>query len=249
MIELDLRNKIGFNRKPHYWFEANGARFGYCYIRKNACTCFKNIICDTSENKDFLSSENRRIDFMNAHHRINNHNDLKLCDTFIFVYRDPYERLVSAFVNKFVVRDGSDDILNSYRRILGDPQNANFRKFVSDYCKNFRRRDYHIRPQVQSLLPIKYDSVISISNLHESMRNLIGAGMSEKYFFKKENETRYGLHSQNLVESPAGELRRNYLKNGSLPSPTSLLDNDLKYLVMERYADDYMMIEELRSRE
>ena len=49
MYRLDRRNKIISYGRAHFWFELGGKTYGYCYIRKNACSAFKKLICDTSD--------------------------------------------------------------------------------------------------------------------------------------------------------------------------------------------------------
>ncbi|WP_173508503.1 MULTISPECIES: sulfotransferase family 2 domain-containing protein [unclassified Aliiroseovarius] len=152
------------NRVEHYWFEANGKRFAYAYIRKNACTAFKTLICETSRRADFVETGLRPMRFMNKYHRIKTRRQLDQCHTRLFVYRDPYGRLVSAYLNKFVARKGHEDIFQRYQSATGQhPDDTSFRDFVTRYCiPPFSQRDKHVRPQASRLLDLPYDHAIEM---------------------------------------------------------------------------------------
>lgn len=175
MYRLDRRNKIISYGRAHFWFELNGKKYGYCYIRKNACSAFKKLICETSKVAKFSEHTGTELQFMEAHHRIRTYEQLQSCDHLIFVYRAPYDRLVSAYVNKFVVQTGHNEIFRSYEQQTGKaPESASFRDFIIGYCKEFREKDVHIFPQHLHLLPSRYDSVLSIETLYEDISDLMG---------------------------------------------------------------------------
>jgi len=55
----------------------------------------------------------RPIDFMIEHHLMRS-SDAAKCDRIVFVYRDPVKRLVSLFKNKFIMKDGHEDLFRRY---------------------------------------------------------------------------------------------------------------------------------------
>ncbi|MCB1352297.1 MAG: sulfotransferase family 2 domain-containing protein [Rhodobacteraceae bacterium] len=248
MLELDLRDEIGFATHPHYWFDAGGTRFGYCYIRKNGCTCFKKLICDTSPAGRPGTERGAEIQFMNAHHRIRSHAELERCARMILVTRDPYERLISAYLNKFVVRSGNRGIFKNFRRVMQEePETASFRSFVTGYCREPARRDVHVQPQRAHLLPIRYDAVFPLGELFEGMAALVGPEIAGQYFRKPENPTAYGSEGTSAVDVPAEVLREAWVAGEGLPSRAALADEELGACVRESYDGDYRMLAALHA--
>ncbi|MGB2199732.1 MAG: sulfotransferase family 2 domain-containing protein [Pseudooceanicola atlanticus] len=248
MYRLDRRNKIISYGRAHFWFELGGKTYGYCYIRKNACSAFKKLICDTSDVADFSAHKGTELQFMEAHHRIRNYDQLKSCDHLIFVYRDPYDRLVSTYVNKFVVQTGHAEIFKSYQQQTGKaPEKASFRDFVVGYCKEFREKDVHIFPQHLHLMPARYDGVLSIDSLYDDITELMGKDVAETYFARKANRSDYGKTDDPKADIPCGQLNKEYAESGQLPSKDAFFDEDLEQVVKRRYSKDYQMISGLRA--
>lgn len=247
MYRLDRRNKIISYGRAHFWFELNGKKYGYCYIRKNACSAFKKLICETSKVAKFSEHTGTELQFMEAHHRIRTYEQLQSCDHLIFVYRAPYDRLVSAYVNKFVVQTGHNEIFRSYEQQTGKaPESASFRDFIIGYCKEFREKDVHIFPQHLHLLPSRYDSVLSIETLYEDISDLMGAEVADRYFARKANRSDYGKAEDRKVDVPCGHLHLEHTETGQLPSKEAFFDEELDQVVRRRYSKDYQMISGLR---
>lgn len=248
MYRLDRRNKLLSYGKAHYFFEVDGKRYAFCYIRKNACSAFKKLICDTSKEADFANYSGSVMQYLEAYHRIRSVDQLQSCDHAIFVIRDPYERLISAYVNKFVVQTGNEEIFRSFETHMGMPaQEATFRIFVKDYCRSFRDKDMHVFPQHGHLVPWRYDSVLKISELYEDIFNLMGQKIADKYFSRKENFSQYGMDAISIVDVPCGELNAEYQLDKKLPSKQSLQDERLEEIIMNRYQLDYQILGKMRK--
>lgn len=246
MKQLDLRNDILVRGKGHFAFEANGRRFAYAYIRKNACSAFKDLICETSNQADFSEYKGSQLEFMGQHHKIRSVDVLEQCDTRIFVYRDPFERVISVFVNKFVSQTGNAAIFQNYQEVTGqDPRLATFESFLRDYCRHFRDRDVHVERQSVHLLPIVYNAALSLSSLHTGMTSLIGLTLADRYFAHKVNSSSYGSDTSDMSSLTARQLHKRYKETRELPSKRAFMREDLIDLCRQRYAVDYEMIDAL----
>ena len=117
----------------HFAFEANKKKIVYCYIRKNASSSFKRLMISRSpyknKRKDFQSS----LKFLSQFYAAKTQQFEKF-DHSIFVVRDPVDRILSVFKNKFVKKTGNIDIFESYARVTGkNPETATFSGFMTDY--------------------------------------------------------------------------------------------------------------------
>lgn len=120
--------------KLHLAFEIESKRIVYCYIRKNASSAFKKLIIASSPFSDLVQPHDNSINFLFRHHKSSFPQDISNADHTIFVYRDPIERIVSLFKNKFIQQIGASDILKNYSKITGrDSRNDSFRDFVNYY--------------------------------------------------------------------------------------------------------------------
>lgn len=246
MKTLDLRNNILSTGKGHFHFEVGGRRFAYAYIRKNACSAFKDLICDTSTLANYAEFKGSHLDFMGEHHKIRTADMLDSCDTKIFVYRDPFERVISVFVNKFVVQTGNTAIFDNYRAALGkNPQNATFENFVKEYCRDFRKRDVHIERQSQHLLPVRYDAALDMGSLHAGMADLIGVELADRYFAHKVNSSTYGTDNLDKSQIKARDLHNHYKTTSELPSKHAFMRDDLIAICQRRYDMDYKMLSKI----
>ena len=246
MTSLDLRNDILTYGKAHFHFEVSGRHFAYAYIRKNACSAFKDLICDTSKQGNFSSYAGSQLEFMAQHHKIRSAELLQNCEARIFVYRDPFERVISVFVNKFVVQTGNTAIFKNYKEVTGkDPGAATFETFLKEYCRDFRKRDVHIERQSRHLLPVNYEVALEIGNLHGHMSELIGSELADRYFARKANSSTYGVDSSDMSRVPADELNAGYRASGELPSKAAFTRDDLVEICKRRYALDYQLMARL----
>lgn len=227
----------------HFWFNANGKKVAYCYIRKNACSAFKQFICRTSEKGDFLSFDGSAFRFMRKFHTLAS-DQIGTCDEAIFVYRDPYDRLISTYINKFVQRTGNKDITGNFAKIVEkDPNTATFREFAQTYARSpFEVRDPHIRPQFEHLAPIRYSRAVPLMRVAAEMADLVGPALARRYFAKPTNATRYGSSGVKLYDTPSDVLHAAYLEQKTLPSKESLSDPELRAIVGENYAADMAML-------
>jgi hypothetical protein len=242
-LRMRLRGLSGY---PHYRFTAGGKRILYCYVRKNASSAFKALILDLLSSEGRIDRQGpageRPIDLMDRAVGASYPGGARGVDHSVFVYRDPFARIASLYLNKFVQRRGSEDILRSYREVAGvAPESASLADFVRDYLRpDFHLLDPHVLPQRRHMWPIAYTDVVPIRRLHERMSHVLGAAVADRYFHGSVNRTS-GAPSYSdaaAADRSADELRRVYASDGRLPSAASLLSGPVRDRLAELYRED-----------
>ncbi len=241
---MRIRSKKGY---PHFVFEFAGKRIVYCYIRKNACSAFKRLIVGLSDAGPKPKPKENLLGYLLQYHRIQYPEDIAQADHVIFVHRDPVDRAISLFKNKFIrggYRNGHNtDILKNYRNVTGnDPAMATFRDFVEIYLRNsMDKLDPHVIPQRTHLLPIVYTDSIPLAKLHDAMTTILDAQTADTYFSRKVNANTSAQDYEDLMaaETPAVELYQIWLKERVLPTRESFLsDKKIENQLRLIYAQD-----------
>ncbi|MDM8167643.1 sulfotransferase family 2 domain-containing protein [Roseovarius sp.] len=237
----------------HYEINLGGRKILYAYIRKNACTAFRRLLNDEyhrlhppAEGKkqrsreDFLLSGNMK-EFLVLRKNLRN---VDAYDNTVFVYRDPLDRLISVFTNKFIADKGAKDIKRNFEGLTGLRfDDATFDDFI-DYAKHdFKQLDRHLWPQKAHLWDIKYTDAIRIDHLQQSMRSLIGPGRSRKWFGRKVNSSMEvrTASSEVLTSVPVSDLRH-YQVEGRELGKKNFTTEKVREFVAERYSQDVEMI-------
>ena len=227
----------------HFIFKFAGKRIVYCYIRKNACSAFKRLIVGLSDAGPKPKPRENPLFYMLRHHRVENFKDIVKADHVIFVHRDPIDRIISLFKNKFIQQKENIDIFKNYWNVTGnDPTNATFRDFVENYLNNHMDElDPHLLPQRTHLLPIVYTDSIPILKLHEAMATILNIQTADTYFSSEMNSTITRQNYENLMvaDTPAVELHKIWLKERALPTRQSFLfDKNIENKLRLIYAQD-----------
>ena len=240
---LSVRNKP---KGSHFAFECNNQKVVYSYIRKNASSAFKRLMADQCGFRSTSRGNEDLMAFLSRNCRANYRTDIRKADRTIFVYRDPYERLASLYINKFVQQSGCHDIFASYEAITNkDPLTATFNDFVFDYLDpDFQKLDPHVLPQRSCLLPIVYTDAIPLSELRESVRSLFGAEIADRHFGRKVNASSErpaaaDKEFQDSPDTPASEMNKSYADSGFLPAKEALLASPvIRSRIEELYRND-----------
>lgn len=233
----------------HFWLPGCKEKSAYTYIRKNACTAFKRLIIhqlgmEMSEidgNEDFKKMEAAKISSIR---------DLKSAQNVIFVYRDPAERIISLFLNKFVEKRGASDIRKSFQDLTGNnPDYTSFNSFLTTYnVQKWKHLDPHNLPQLFHLAPVKYTHAINIKNLSVGVCPVIGVQNTQNFFRKRSNASSVGGESKgDLTDVPAIELMQE-AKTKGLPDPSCFLNHFTTRYIKQRYFMDYKMIAGVESQ-
>lgn len=253
---LDRREQQQLGR-AHYGIKIGANLIAYCYIRKNACTAFKNLFLDKSPWRPLVwSKRNPGIKLLNRFHRLTIAKAQE-AGLRIVVYRDPITRLTSLYRNKFIHQKDCDDIFANYQLLTGeDPSRASFRSLVNSYAMrvcNGDEIDCHLYTQASHLMPINYNAAICIDNLHTSMTKLLGPRIGNQYFSIPANQSQaLGCTTEEshpfLADTPASKLREMWLtKNINLTSK-KLLDEALLESIHTIYAEDFELVRQLEVK-
>ncbi|PJI93182.1 sulfotransferase family protein [Yoonia maricola] len=233
--------------RNHFEFVVDSKKYMYSYVRKNGCSAFKKLIHGISPFADNVEDAHVDLAFLRRHHTFDKSSDLNAFAATIFVYRDPFERLISAYTNKFVQQKGQEDIFANYKKKLWrDPNKASFKKFVLSYCRSVENRDGHIRAQCDHLLPIRYNAVFPLHELYENMKLLIDPELADKYFARATNASHAQPPSEDLCRIPALQLHDTFLKTGRVPNKADFYRDDLIAHCRKVYAKDYEMISRIQ---
>lgn len=252
-----LAKIIGRDRRgpgrPHFVFRANNKTIAYAYIRKNGCTAFKNLITSCSEHPVFYDSNSNPLQFMLDYHEERSLTALEKCDYRIFVYRDPYDRIASLFLNKIVERKNAEDLRQSIRSVSDkNPEKMSMYDFVFLYLRSgvdVEKLDPHVWPQSTHLYPIKYTNAISIANLKEEMASIVGKDLSQRFFANKSNAASGNVmtNDTDLSKVSAYKLRETLETTGVRPSTRNLIGADESEAIRLIYRYDVELIKKLEG--
>jgi len=195
----EFQNSEFRRNKRHYLIpnEENKVVF-YTYIRKNACSSFKSVMSKKAQSGE-LGKLSDLKKFRASPHSL-------VWDHAIFIYRDPFERAVSTFVNKFVDNQGNRDIFANFKAQTGkNPATATFRDFTKYLEAPFELLDPHAWPQKSHLAEIEYTHAIDIKHLSSTMAEILPSLAG--HFHKKVNVTVSGGEGKDdLCDTPANQL-------------------------------------------
>lgn len=164
LVSFD-NSAAGSHGRLHLSFRLGDKRILYAYIRKNGCSAFKTALgFDPSTSISIIKWKHRRLWFRDH-------------DATIFVWRDPVERLVSLYRDKIMERRNADEIIDSYRRTMGEDPSS-FEKFAQFSTLN---ADPHCWSQASHLKPIAYTHAIPLTRLYPAMAAIVGPDAAEPF--------------------------------------------------------------------
>lgn len=223
--------------RSHYLFEVAGETIAYCYIRKNACSAFKRLILDQA---GYQGDWDDAIDFL-AQFNAPNLAAAKGATWRIYVYRDPFERMVSLFRNKLVARERSSDFIADFQQVTGrEAEHATFEEFVTIYL-TATPGDPHTWSQASQLLPMPYNCVSTFDTLFDDMKSIVGDELADRYFARPANQSSAALYDDASLELPVRLLRERYDETGELPSSAALDQPVVRAAIHRLYRDDYAL--------
>lgn len=229
--------------------DIDGTRVAYTYVRKNGCRTFKHLF--QSYSKHDFSACKSSLSAMRTFHRASSLDEIDGSDYRIFVYRDPVERVVSAYKHKFVQMKGNKDIFTNFKRVTGlSPNRCRFVDFVDLYVSRLNELstslDCHVLPMYMHAFPVHYNAVIDIKDLYKDMSSILGKEVADAHFLKKHNSTEGRLDfnfPRQALYMEAKELHDYYHRYQVTPSVDDLLNGDIEKKLKGIYREDYKMIE------
>lgn len=242
----------------HYRFVVNRRVVVYTYIRKNACSAFKRLIGEQRSVGGLVNRLRRfgsRFDPDDLSHIkyckvYPDEYDFGKADHLVFVCRDPFERVVSLYLNKFVESKGAEDIRRSFERICGkSADQATFEDFLVYLSGEFSSLDPHCYPQKSHLLSAAYTDPIDIKNLYRDIRKIIGEKLADRFFLHPVNAVGKGGSklSECLVTYPARELEAMWRRGVSFHKGNFSTDEACDF-IRYRYQADYEMLDNIKRQ-
>ncbi|MGD1702136.1 sulfotransferase family 2 domain-containing protein [Dapis sp. BLCC M229] len=237
----------------HFHLKLNGVDFVYTYIRKNACSSFKKIFAAKSPMKKYLNNCQTIHRFMVKYHKINLVEEIDRFENRIAIIRDPYSRVVSAYLNQFIQNFGKQQRSDMYNSIKDNidisPHLLTFRAFLSEYLTkiDYDNLDCHFWSQKEHLAPVKYNHLWLLDDLYENAKHLFDKKVADQFFSKKVNATSlFKKYDDDAADLPAYKIHDRFVKEGSLPSVSAFLVDDLDAVINELYVDDFKLFDDLK---
>jgi tetratricopeptide (TPR) repeat protein len=231
----------------------------YCPIEKNACSLFKNILVNHSEYEDdYRQSKiavHRYIVANKERFFAPNFSDLCSPTYFKFVIlRNPFDRLVSAYIDKFVrspkPNRHSIPVINQVYKSLGKQpdqhQSITFKQFIDFLTdKEDRLLDPHWRPQYiyLGLGLLAFDFIGQFENLTPAIEILEKKLNTHiKTDVAPAHRINYGNFDKNkkYCDTYPKDLR----KLSSFPTSASMYTPGIEEIVRKKYAKDIEIYEQ-----
>lgn len=245
--EYVLRRSAGH----HFQVSVHGKRLSYCMIRKNACSVFKAFLLSKCPDDIRQNGSQDSLSALLEHQRRSCSWHPNKSDISIFIYRDPFERIVSLFENKFVEARGEEAIRANFTKITGETvDSTSFAHFVTRYLTQYRRGiDAHFRLQRGHLLPMLYTHAIAIERLYPTMSEIIGQAEAEIFFARPKNAASCPRAAvSGASKMSVAELRRIQSNYGVLPDAASLLTDELMLVIKRIYHLDMVFAKGVTRR-
>lgn len=249
MVAADDVERVGFALRHLYVYPR--LRLAYTYIPKNACTLLKRTF---GEAQGWLTSASHSAHEMRRGRWLRGLASAARAEERIVVVRDPFDRVLSAYLSKFVLaRDDVADqaIGGGLAALLPDGAtrvDVTFADFVTYLSRtDGRYLDEHWRPQHEFLIG-RYTRVVRFDDLAAGTAFLAGRGLTIDV---QANRGTSGLMTHigpGWGDKPAGRLRVLRRRRGLLPGRDDMYDDRLRQLVATRFADDVDLADRARRR-
>lgn len=221
----------------------------YTYIPKNACTSMKRTL---GKGQGWWSEGGPSVHDMKQRHWLSGLAHYRSTDERIVIIRNPWERLVSAFQNRFLAKnDGPSEHamrhgLSALLQPGTDRGGVSFADFI-DYLSRTpgRRLDGHWRPQTDFLIG-GYSRMLRFEHLAEDTAFLAERGLTLERAIGHGTSVYQTDLGHGWGARPASALRRQRRRKGALPTSANMYDERLHALVAERFAADVALFERLQ---
>lgn len=216
-------------------------RISYTYIPKNASTSMKQTL---GQAQGWWTEAHSSVHGVSRVHWLSGLVRYPATHERIVIIRDPWDRLISAYQNRFVGRDKAAseqalrDGLATQLPKDADRMQVSFAQFLEYLARTpDRRLNEHWRPQTSFLIG-NYTRMMRFERLQQDAEFLTERGLSLR------TATGHGTGSlrQDLGPGwgykPASALRKLKRRRRVLPSRASMFDDQLSELVADRFATD-----------
>jgi hypothetical protein len=219
-------------------------RIAYTYIPKNACTTLKATF---GLAQGWLTAEAPDYHGMTAPHWLEGLAAYPLVRHRVVVLRDPFDRLLSAYLHRFVLQRGDPVRESAMGSGLGaaagvstaaEVSFAGFLRYLALTPDD--RLNEHWRPQ-RDFLVGDYTHVVRFDHLVEDLAFLRDSGITLVVARGHATASRADV-GPGWGDRPARALRRLHKRTGHLPLTRNMYDVELRALVAGRYAEDLELV-------
>lgn len=240
-------------RQLHFEVEVNGINIVYAYIRKNGCSSWKRFFAGVSPYKEEAKGYDNLIGFMGKYHKIRKKEKIDRNSNNIVVLREPLERFYSGFINQFLMRvDRPSSLHGSVNDFFEKSfSEVTLEDFVFSYLQQKNDEiDAHFWSQSSHMAEVEYHHKWLIQNLFSEASGLFGEDVAKEYFLKRANSTNE-ISRNDYFSSKAsvGEMFEVYMKESSLPSMDSLLNESIRDEIYSMYSDDFDLYQRVKDGE
>lgn len=215
----------------------------YVYIRKNACSAFKQLIVaglPDPERSDRRLEMRRIIQLRGADRK-----GALNAEKRIFVIRDPLERVASGFLSQVVLKLGTPypEMYDGIEAATGQARHeVTFESFVDRYLcgRDWKDINPHFLPMRNHLSDIVYTDVLHDRTLREDVGLVLGEEAAERHFARPVYSTsRFPTwNEEGMDRLTTGRIAAVMAENRRLPGKEALLGPALRERLLERYAMD-----------
>lgn len=221
-------------------------RLAYTYIPKNACTSFKRTL---GQGQGWLAPDAPSAHEMDPRRWLSGLVRYPRAEEKIVVLRDPFDRLLSGYLNRFLMR-GDPAVDHAMSTGLADvtgpgstADDVTFSHFVEYLARTpGRRLNEHWRPQ-SDFLTGSYTRYIRFDHLTEDTGFLTERGLPLQARRGHGTSADRRDLGPGWADRKARRLRRVRKEKGALPERENMFDERLYSLVADRYAQDVELFE------
>lgn len=213
-------------------------KIAYSYVPKNACTSLKRLF---GEAEGWLAPDSPTAHVMRPRWWLSGMARYPLVDERVVVLRDPVDRVLSGYLEKFLRRDDPVAAKALAGGLDGPGDDVTFADLVGYLVRTRDRHlDEHWRPQRDFLLG-SYSRVVRFEHLAEDTGFLAERGL---VLGRRSRATSTLLADVGTGWGRRGAARLRTLRrrDGVLPSRASMVDDELAGLLRERYAEDVELV-------
>ena len=225
-------------------------RISYTYIPKNACTSLKRTF---GRAQDRSGTDTQSAHEVTALWWLTRLARYPAVDERIVVIRDPFDRVLSGYLNRFLMREDravGHAMKTGLARLVGPdatPDDVTFADFVEYVARTPNRSlNEHWRPQSDFLIG-SYTRVIRFEHLAEDTTFLAKRGLVvDEARGHDTSRIRRDL-GPGWGQQKSRRLRRLRKREGVLPIRDNMYDDRLNAMIAERYAEDVDLFQHARA--
>jgi Sulfotransferase family len=170
--------------------------------------------------------------------------DLATAKYCFVVLRDPFRRIASCFLDKFVDKRPEAWRFQALLDYSINPDTLTFRSFV-ECLPRVLRKNLHWRPQVDFLVYENYDDWFCLEEFGRAVDTLgsrIGLIVRDTRHLLDHGSYRYKIVDANgrFPDLPVFEIA-DMKRRGELPAVERMFDDDLRRIIRSAYADDFAL--------